>query len=82
MAKGATAFLLFNYIHAIGTCLLSKVGSFHPIPMIGGHAALAFLLLFRYKQLQPQSESLQAIKLFYKHIWDLFYLEYMLYVLI
>ena len=50
------------------------------IPMIGGHVALATMLIFRFKQLDP--DSTQSIKKFYKHVWDLFYLEYGLYTLI
>lgn len=80
IAKGATLCLLLNYIHAIGTGLLSKVGTFNPIPMIGGHAALAVMLLTRFRELEP--EKLASIKKYYKHIWDLFYLEYFLYTLI
>jgi hypothetical protein len=48
--------------------------------MIGGHTALMALLLVRFRQLN--AESMQSIKVFYKHIWDLFYLEYGLYTLI
>jgi hypothetical protein len=48
--------------------------------MIGGHAALAALLLTRFKELDP--ESMPSIKKYYKHIWDLFYAEYVLYTLI
>lgn len=80
MAKGAAVCLLLNYIHAIGTCLLSKIGTFNRIPMIGGHFALAIMVLYRARQLKP--ESMSSIKLYYKHIWDLFYLEYVLYTLI
>lgn len=48
--------------------------------MISGHAALASMLLLRFKELEPQ--KLASIKKYYKHIWDLFYLEYALYMLI
>jgi homogentisate solanesyltransferase len=80
IAKGATLCLLLNYIQAIATGALSAPGSFNLIPMIGGHAALASLLLFRFSQLD--AESMPSVKLYYKHIWDLFYLEYGLYTLI
>lgn len=80
IAKGATVCLLLNYVHAILTGVLSKAGAYNPIPMIGGHAALASMLLFRFKQLD--SKSMKSIKVYYKHIWDLFYLEYVLYTLI
>ncbi|KAI2507540.1 UbiA prenyltransferase family [Fragilaria crotonensis] len=88
IAKGATALLLLNYGHAIVTGIVSAVsasaagaaGAFRLIPMIGGHAALAAMLMVRYQQLDP--DSMKSIKVYYKHIWDLFYLEYALYTLI
>lgn len=81
IAQGATVCLGANYIHAILTGVLSKsAGAFRMVPMIGGHVALASMLIFRYKQLNP--ESMASVKKFYKHIWDLFYLEYGLYTLI
>lgn len=80
IAKGATACLLLNYVHAILTGALSSPGTFEKIPMIGGHLGLAFMLLLRFKELDP--ESMRSIKKYYKHIWDLFYLEYALYTLI
>lgn len=80
IAKGATACLLLNYVHAILTGVLSKAGAYNPIAMIGGHAALASMLIFRFKQLDPS--EMRSVKTYYKHIWDLFYLEYVLYTLI
>jgi hypothetical protein len=73
-------FLLLNYVHAIATGLLAAPGAFHMVPMIGGHALLAAMLVARFMQLDP--ESIPSIKTYYKHIWDLFYLEYGLYTLI
>jgi len=80
IANGATVCLFLNYIHAILTGVLSKAGTFRSIPMIGGHAVLATMLLARFRELEP--EKLTSIKKYYKHIWDLFYLEYVLYTLI
>jgi homogentisate solanesyltransferase len=80
IAKGATLCLLLNYIQAIATGLLAPAGTFRNIPMIGGHVALASVLLYRYRQLDP--DSVPSIKTYYKHIWDLFYMEYGLYTLI
>ena len=80
IAKGATVCLLLNYVHAIATGLLSPKGAFRMIPMIGGHVALAGLLLARFRKLEP--DSIKSVKLYYKHIWDNFYLEYALYTLI
>ena len=79
IAKGATGLLFINYIHAIITGIVQRT-IFAPIPMIGGHVVLASILLYRYQQLQPN--SMASVKRFYKHIWDLFYLEYVLYTLI
>lgn len=80
IAKGATFCLLMNYVHAITTGLVYKAGTFNPIAMIGGHAALATMLIARFRQLD--TSSMRSIKTYYKHIWDLFYLEYFLYTLI
>jgi len=81
IAQGATVCLFGNYCHAILTGLLSKsTASFRMVPMIGGHLTLASLLIFRFKQLNP--DSMASVKKYYKHIWDLFYLEYGLYTLI
>jgi hypothetical protein len=60
--------------------MIAPKGVFRAIPMIGGHVALATALLFRFRQLEP--DSMGSVKLFYKNIWDLFYLEYILYTLI
>jgi len=81
IAQGATVCLLANYAHAILTGFFSRASNvFRMVPMIGGHLALASMLLFRYKQLEP--DSMASVKQYYKHIWDLFYLEYGLYTLI
>jgi homogentisate solanesyltransferase len=80
IAKGASLCLLLNYIHAIATGVLSKAGTFNLLPMIGGHLALAGALIYRFRQLDP--ESTPSIKRYYKHIWDFFYTEYFLYTLI
>ena len=45
-----------------------------------GHLALAAMLLPRFRKLD--AESIPSVKLYYKHIWDNFYLEYILYTLI
>ncbi|KAG7346999.1 tocopherol phytyltransferase [Nitzschia inconspicua] len=80
IAQGATFFLFANYVQAVATGLLAPAGTFRMVTMIGGHMALAGVLLFRYKELNP--DSMASIKRYYKHIWDLFYLEYGLYTLI
>jgi len=80
IATGATWCLFLNYVHAILTGTLAAAGKFRLLPMVGGHAALATVLLARFRKLEP--EKLSSIKTYYKHIWDLFYLEYVLYTLI
>ena len=80
IAKGATVCLFLNYIQAIATGLLAPPGTFRNVAMIGGHLALASVLIYRYRQLDPNSTP--SIKTYYKHIWDLFYLEYGLYTVI
>jgi len=80
IAMGATTLLLLNYIHAIMTGLLSKAGTFNPISMIGGHLGLASILVFAFRELD--TSLMPSIKRYYKRIWDLFYLEYLLYTLI
>jgi len=80
IAQGASLCLLGNYIHAIATGFLAAPGTFRMVPMIGGHLALAAVLIMRFRQLDP--DSMPSVKKYYKHIWDLFYLEYGLYTLI
>jgi len=81
IAQAATLCLLVNYAHAILTGILCKsANAFRMVPMVGGHVALALMLMFRFRQLNP--ESMKSVKKYYKHIWDLFYLEYGLYTLI
>lgn len=80
IAKGATLCLVANYIHAILTGTLSAAGAYKPVPMIGGHLALAVMLVNRFKELD--TTSIRSVKKYYKNIWDLFYLEYILYTLI
>lgn len=79
LAKGASAVLLLNYVHAMLTGILNR-NAFNIIPMVAGHALLAAGLVARFSELDP--ESIPSIKKYYKHIWDLFYLEYFLYTLI
>jgi hypothetical protein len=80
IAQGATICLFANYLQALATGFCAPAGTFRRIPMIGGHVALATMLLFRFQALNP--DSMASIKRYYKHIWDLFYLEYVLYTLI
>ena len=52
-------------------------GAFNKPVMVTGHIALASMLVFRFRQLD--SSSLASVKKFYRSIWDLFYLEYIMY---
>ena len=45
--------------------------------MIAGHVCFALYLYSARMKLAPSEKH--SIKLFYKRIWDLFYLEYLLY---
>ena len=81
MAAGATFALLINYASAIGQGLASS--SFKKLPMVGGHALLAGFLLRNYRRYrQVGAEDPDAVKGYYKSIWDNFYLEYLLYCFI
>ena len=45
--------------------------------MVPAHALFASYLLWSYRQMDPS--KMPDVKAFYKRIWDLFYLEYILY---
>ena len=77
MARGASVVLLLNYISAIAEGVLNRGGAFRPLVMVGGHSVLALMLLNRFRKLN--AESLAEIKGYYKFIWDLFFLEYLMY---
>ena len=48
--------------------------------MIVGHGCLLAWLLRNWAK--TDTEDMKSVKVFYKKIWDLFYLEYALYTLI
>lgn len=75
VATIATAALMLNYISAI---VQGVVTDYFKRPMVIGHSLLAALLLKHYTTFI----NTNAVKRFYKHIWDLFYLEYALYIFI
>lgn len=77
ISQWAVAALLLNYASAIATGIMAPAGVFNRPVMLGGHAALATLLVVRFRQLK--SDSLASVKQFYRSIWDLFYLEYAMY---
>ena len=72
--------MLVNY----GTAIAQGVfGPFKRLPMVGGHALLAGFLLRNYRRYrQVGAEDPDAVKGYYKSIWDNFYLEYLLYCFI
>lgn len=83
VAKAAAFVLGLNYVSAIAQGLLFP-NSFNQIAMVGGHLALAALLarnVARYLRNAPTNLA-TSLKVYYKQIWDLFYLEYALYVFI
>ena len=80
VAAGATLALLVNYMTAIAQGVF---GPFKRLPMVGGHAILAGFLLRNYRRYrQVGAEDPDAVKGYYKSIWDNFYLEYLLYCFI
>ncbi|CAM9603382.1 unnamed protein product [Ascophyllum nodosum] len=76
-ARAACAVLALNYASAIVQGSLSPAGAFNKRIMVGGHALLLVGLGASLRRLVPDSQ--ESIKAFYKRIWDLFYLEYVLY---
>jgi homogentisate solanesyltransferase len=82
IAKAATAVLCTAYL---GAMLLAVVSSrrgwaFKLLPMVGGHAALMVSLLLGHRKLVASGYTQDAIKHFYyKSVWNVFYLEYILY---
>ena len=79
IAMGSTVVLSLAYTAAIALPILRKDLPFKRIPMMAGHAASLAYYLISYSQLQPS--SMVSIKAYYRRIWDLFYAEYILYLL-
>ena len=77
VAAAATAVLFLNYAGAVATALLAQPGAYRRGFMAAAHGGLGLWLLASYRKLQPDSQL--SIKKFYKRIWDLFYLEYLMY---
>jgi homogentisate solanesyltransferase len=82
VAKGASLALLLNYVGAVATALLSAPGAFHKVFMAAGHALAGGWLLRTQSKLDDEGYTTSAIKAYYKQIWNLFYLEYLMYPLI
>lgn len=75
-AAFSSAMLAGAYIAAILLPLLN-IGNFKRLPMIAGH--LCYLLYFAWSYSNFEAEDMVSLKRFYKRIWNLFYLEYVLY---
>ncbi|KAG5181455.1 tocopherol polyprenyltransferase-like protein [Tribonema minus] len=75
IANAACIVLGLNYVSAIVEAAL--VPAFNKAIMIAGHSAFALYLYRARTKLQPDSK--ESVKAFYARIWDLFYLEYLLY---
>lgn len=73
--------LLLNYVMAGAFAL--KYSSYFNVPvMLGAHALLAVVLVLRTAKLAAAGYSQAAVTSFYRWIWNLFYSEYFVYVLI
>jgi homogentisate solanesyltransferase len=77
VARGACAALGTAYAGATALALLSPAGMFRRVPMAAGHALLGLKLLRTYGRLD--ATSLASIKRFYGGVWQVFYLQYVLY---
>jgi len=76
IARVAAFLLIMSYSSAMAIpCILPK--SFKMLPMVSGHLMLLIYFLLAYRELIPS--DMQSLKIFYKSIWNLFYLEYCLY---
>lgn len=68
--------LMANYVMAISVGLLAPAINSRPV-MVMAHTALAAWLAYFASKLKP--DSIPSIKLFYKNIWKLFYVEYLIF---
>jgi len=80
VANVAVGVLFANYMVAVGVGLFGKAGAFNRPAMVVGHASLALWLGRNWKRVE--TDDIGSIKRFYKGIWDLFYCEYALYMII
>lgn len=80
IASGATAVLSAAYVGAILLPVLRPRLPFRPLPMAGGHALSLAYFLWSFSKLQ--ADSLASVKAYYKSIWNLFYMEYIIYLFI
>jgi homogentisate solanesyltransferase len=77
IANAATAVLLLNYAGAAATALLAPPGTYRAWFMAPAHLLAGGWLFKSWRKLDPSSTA--SVKKYYKRIWDLFYLEYIMY---
>lgn len=80
IALGSTVTLSMAYVVSVLLPFLLPKAGFQMLPMTVGHSAFLIYLTNIYKRLD--STSMSSVRKFYKSIWNLFYLEYVLYVFI
>lgn len=68
--------LLVNYAGAIIAGL--TISAFNMPLMVGAHALLGLSVVFETFKLDKQKYTVDAIRDFYRHIWNIFYCEYLL----
>lgn len=80
VAAIASSVLALNYVGAIATAIAAAPGVFRTLPMIIGHGLAATWLGISWRKLNVKSAD--SIKQFYGQIWNLFYYEYILYLVL
>lgn len=80
IATSSSAVLALAYVVSVVLPFVAPAGSFNKLPMSLGHGLLLLYLANIHAKLNPT--SIVSIKQFYKSIWNLFYLEYLLYIFI
>lgn len=80
IATSSSAVLALAYVVSVVLPFVAPAGSFNKLPMSLGHGLLLLYLANIHAKLNPA--SIVSIKQFYKAIWNLFYLEYLLYIFI
>lgn len=76
-----TGILLTNYIGAI-TAALKYTSLFNVPVMVWGHTVLAVVLVWMMWSLEKREYSPAAIREYYRWVWNLFYTEYILFILL
>lgn len=79
VAAAATAALFTNYALALVWALGPTRHSFRPWLLLPVHAVLATFLIRGFLRLRADGFTQDALKLYYRLIWNLFYTEYFLF---